>query len=930
MSSAHSAFSRKKLSWILVLVGAGFVAGPYGAAAGPAGEPGLGARARAVAAEGPTASAAAVQAEADTVALREWLVLGPFPVPLPAFHDQEGKRYGPGELLEANTLDRARLWPAAGDRVDAPAGGSLVWTRTAADAEGRIVLGAGGGAEGVEGGVPDVAYLAAYLEAGRFVKAKLSLRGAHPVRVFLDDRQVAIRKAGGNESETTAELALTPGKHLLLVKAVRDPSSGAAWSLSGVLTHGAGVQAVAAAGGDSGGARKASIGSINGTVPLRATTQPERTVRITDLLDIEAVSGVQLSPDGEYIAVQYRRPEVPAQNQETWVEVLRVSDGRPVRTFRGNNPVSSFAWAPTGRAFSYVTRQGGKATLWVGALDVDSVRPVVREVERMGGYRWMPDGRSVVYSVTEPGPRDDRGVKRMRDLQDRWAGARDVASLYQTFVASGLTRRLTAGGESTSLLDVSPDGQRLLFTRSRFSTQRPYSEWELWELSLATLEPKLLASGSFGGSATYAPDGERVLVLAGPSAFGGIGAAVPEGVIPNEYDTQAYLLDRATGQARSITRDFDPAVLQAVWSPADGSLYLLAQEGARVGLFRWDPRRETFTRIETGVEAAGGLSIARNGRRLALIGSSANRPPRVLTVELAGRGAPVARTLVEPGKSEYARVVHSRVEDWDFTTSKGVRVTGRLHFPPDFDPSKKYPMIVHYYGGTTPVGRSFGGRYPVDMWAGLGYVVYVPEPSGAIGFGQEFSARHVNNWGITVADEIIEGVESVLAAHPFIDRGRVGCIGASYGGFMTMLLVTRTDLFAACVSHAGISSISSYWGQGWWGYSYSAIATAESFPWNRPDIYVEQSPLFHADRINTPLLLLHGSADTNVPPGESEQMYTALKLLGKEVEFIKVDGEDHHILQYPKRTLWMETIVAWFDRYLKGEPEYWEHLYGGK
>src|SRR5690606_23018690 len=168
----------------------------------------------------------------------------------------------------------------------------------------------------------------------------------------------------------------------------------------------------------------------------------------------------------------------------------------------------------------------------------------LREVERMGGYRWMPDGRSVVYTVTEPGPRDDRGVKRMRGLQDRWAGSRDVASLHQTFVASGVTRRLTAGAESTALQDVSPDGERLLFTRGRFSMERPYSEWELWELSLATLEPTMLASGGFGGGASYAPDGDRVLVLAGPSAFGGAGAAVPEGVIPNDYDTQAYLLDR--------------------------------------------------------------------------------------------------------------------------------------------------------------------------------------------------------------------------------------------------------------------------------------------------------------------------------------------------------------------------------------------------
>ena len=223
--------------------------------------------------------------------------------------------------------------------------------------------------------------------------------------------------------------------------------------------------------------------------------------------------------------------------------------------------------------------------------------------------------------------------------------------------------------------------------------------------------------------------------------------------------------------------------------------------------------------------------------------------------------------------------------------------------------------------------RDFGGRYPKNLYAAQGYVVYVLQPSGATGFGQEFSALHVNDWGIIVADEIIDGAKKFLAAHPFIDEKRVGCIGASFGGFMTMLLQTRTDMFAAAIAHAGISSISSYWGEGYWGYLYSAVATANSFPWNRKDIYIDQSPLFHADKIKTPLLLLHGSVDTNVPPGESRQLYAALKLLGREVELIEVEGQNHHILTYNKRIKWTKSIIAWFDKWLKDQPQWWEDLY---
>jgi dipeptidyl aminopeptidase/acylaminoacyl peptidase len=134
-------------------------------------------------------------------------------------------------------------------------------------------------------------------------------------------------------------------------------------------------------------------------------------------------------------------------------------------------------------------------------------------------------------------------------------------------------------------------------------------------------------------------------------------------------------------------------------------------------------------------------------------------------------------------------------------------------------------------------------------------------------------------------------------------------------------------MFKAAIAHAGISSISSYWGEGYWGYAYSALATANSYPWNRKDIYINQSALFNADKITTPLLLLHGSADTNVPPGESTQLFTALKILGREVEYIQILDQDHHILTYNKRILWTKTIMAWFDRWLKGEHEWWYDLY---
>ena len=269
-------------------------------------------------------------------------------------------------------------------------------------------------------------------------------------------------------------------------------------------------------------------------------------------------------------------------------------------------------------------------------------------------------------------------------------------------------------------------------------------------------------------------------------------------------------------------------------------------------------------------------------------------------------------------------------EDWNFTNSKGDTVYGRLYLPKDFDATKQYPMIVYYYGGCSPVSRYFESPYAPQYWNSLGYVAYILQPSGATGFGQEWASRHVNTAGCGPAEDIIEGTKKICESHPFINPKKIGCMGASYGGFMTQYLQTQTDIFAAAVSHAGIANHTSYWGEGYWGYNYSEVSMANSYPWSHRQLYVDQSPLFNADKIHTPLLLLHGNADTNVPLVESLQMFTALKLLGREVALVEVEGENHHILDYSKKEKWLATQMAWFARWLKDDPTWWDALYPKK
>jgi dipeptidyl aminopeptidase/acylaminoacyl peptidase len=365
------------------------------------------------------------------------------------------------------------------------------------------------------------------------------------------------------------------------------------------------------------------------------------------------------------------------------------------------------------------------------------------------------------------------------------------------------------------------------------------------------------------------------------------------------------------------------------WSKADGQIYFSATDGCNVSLFRLNPTTKKCEKFELPVTYLQGYSIALQQKNPAVVffGQTGERSREMFIASLNSTN-PKCKPIGEISFDElYKDVAIGTCHDWKFLSSRGDSINGFYFLPPNFDANKKYPLIVYYYGGCTPTTKALEFQYPLQVLAGQGYVVYVCEPSGAIGFGQEFAARHVNTWGKESGDDIIEGTKQFLKEHPFVNPDKVGCMGASYGGFMTQYLQTRTDIFAAAISHAGISNIASYWGGGYWGYTYGEIAQYGSYPWNNPDLYIKQSPLFNADKINTPILLLHGTVDTNVPTNESQQLFTALRILGKPVSYIQIDGENHVITNYNKRLAWQNAIFAWFAHWLKDQPEWWTELY---
>lgn len=842
--------------------------------------------------------------QASEIPIRDWLFSGTVGVQMPAFSETEnleGKTFNEESLFRFPSMEKDKLIPKEGISVAWSSQQSFLWKKMSANENGWIEWQAS--PKESEGAL---AYFASYLKTDRWGKINIEVQSRQRFEVFIGDKlaggKYTVEKAEKDPGKWSKEIAFEKGNHLILVKTFISENDEASGGFSAKL--------------------KPRDYYLDEAIEIGLN--PARTKTIYDVMEGLKSRGVSLSFDGKYYAVSFSQA-LPGDKSESWTEIRNAENNQLVKTFR-HSSAAGFQWGPDGNSYVYRTSGDNKATIWMASVDKPEPKIVLNQVENLGLIRWSPNGEFLVYSVREQPTAKTGDLKLVEGMEDRLPGFRSRNFLYTVNLKTGLKERLTHGYISTSLQDISPDGKYLLFAQSRPNyTESPFSLQNMYLMNIETrVVDTLWTDNKWGGRCSFSPDGKFLLISAGPSLFGGIGENVPEGKLPNHFDTQLYIYELSTGKTDPITRDFNPSVLSSYWNSMDNQIYITSADKDCQKIYQYNLKTKKFRLLETGIENISSVDFA-GGKPVAVCtGNNTTSPPVSILLNLKDLKT---RLLVDAEKDTYGNVKFGKTKDWDFVSGAGVQITGRVYYPPDFDATKKYPVLVYYYGGTTPVNRSFAGRYPFNSYAGDGYLVYVLQPSGAIGYGQAFSAEHVNNWGITVADEIIEGTKLFLKDHSYADASRVGCMGASYGGFMTMLLMTRTDIFAASISHAGISSISSYWGEGYWGYSYSAGASRDSYPWNNRSLYVDQSPLFSADKVVTPMLLLHGASDTNVPLGESIQMFTALKILGKPVEMIEVKGEDHHILTVSKRYAWHNTIMAWFDKWLKGEGEWWDEMY---
>ncbi len=809
--------------------------------------------------------------------------------------DLNGNKYNDDALLGEEVLDKASL-----EGVSPEAAGE--WLLPAPSAPGVAP-----------------AYFRVYhfrVASSAFAKAKIRVKCPQKSKLFIGNNEVYTKYTAEDSFENAgtlqADLSLETRSYDIYVKTLVGKD--------GAVPEGVRVEVETEKGVEKSGLRFLQNGE-------------KRSLNLADYNEGRRIADTAISPNGKYVMAKYSGSN-PDGSRLWGFEVVDLKNNNVVYAASGYPA----AWMPAGGARVYwASVVLGRKTFYEHDLETQKIRVLASDLpDANNEYIWLPDESGFIVRRTEKYAAPTDQWTRVENLADRRPGYRDRSYLYLYKFEDKVMTRITAGHHTCDLNDISPDGKRILVTTGDVDyTQPEYRTCNLYEIDLTDGKvDKIFDKEPFGSSCVYSPDGNRILILAPANFKNNLGSVLGEGGYPNSFDRQLYIMDTVTREIEPVSKNFDPAITSAEFG-GDGRVYLLAEDRDYKHAFIYDPDTKTFEPVKAL------NNIIDNIYKISVCTRAQDFVP-VITAHgggVANTGKGVAADLsngnvnvfFEADKPLDSYIEMGTTQDWNFVSkvpeSAGDTIYGYYCLPPKFDPAKKYPMIVYYYGGTSPSTRGFNPHYPFLLWASHGYVVYVLNPSGTTGFGQKFSARHVNAWGRITADEIIQGVKQFCDEHPYVDSKKIGCIGASYGGFMTMYLQTRTDIFAAAVSHAGISNIASYWGGGYWGAEYNAIAAANSFPWNNRELFFEQSPLFSAQKINTPILFCHGQKDTNVPPHESHQMFAALRLLGKPTDLITFKDEDHGIVDYARRVQWGKSHMAWFDRYLKDDPDWWFELW---
>lgn len=682
--------------------------------------------------------------------------------------------------------------------------------------------------------------------------------------------------------------------------------------------------------------------------------QEKQLATLEQSVSLKTIRSPKISPDGHFVAYAVR--EVNWKNNEyvTQLWLVNTSKGKSFQLTRGKKSAGNAEWSPdshwlaftTEREFSAVEppppaakkeeskdakkeESGGDGKpadkqIWVISPEGGEAWQVTKSETDVDDFHWSKDCKSILYSANPPESKASKDRKEKysdydvieKDFRQDQLWLVDVTAATKDFLPVAAKQLTSDSSLNINTFAWSPDGTRVAFSATQNPLLAYNGEEDIYLLDLAhgNTVSKLVALSGPDSSPMFSPDGKQLAFytsLAQPFYYYANGhiAAV---------DIAAVLAKTATTPAdvRDLTPKFDEDVLAIDWTP-DG-IHFGAQQKTANHLYRLSPSSLDIQRVTSPDDLLlEEVSLTPDGKALAYIAED----PTHMTELFVSAAKPFAPKKLTDLTAQVKDWKLGTVEVISWKSQDGATIEGVLHKPADFDPTRKYPLLVHIHGG--PTGTSFPTlspdeyAYPLQTFLSKGALVLEPNYRGSAGYGADFRALNVRNLGVGDMWDVMSGVDSLIAKG-IVDPTRMGSMGWSEGGYISAFLTTHTDRFKAISVGAGISDWTTY-------YANTDITPftpqyLHATPWDDPEVYAKTSPITTIKQARTPTLIQQGSNDKRVPVPNSFELYHGLLDQHVPVRLILYTGFGHGVNKPKSRLALQQANLDWFNFYIWNEP----------
>ncbi len=692
--------------------------------------------------------------------------------------------------------------------------------------------------------------------------------------------------------------------------------------------------------------KKLSLGLVLALAVQAAAAEAaaKRPISHEDVWLMKRVGAPALSPDGRWVAVPVSQPDYDenAKSSDLWLVPTDASAPPRQLTFTAGAE-SGPVWSPDSRRIAFAAKREGQEETQIFVLDVAGGGEARRVTDVSTGAsrpEWRPDGQAILFaSMVYPGAKDDAENRaRVEERKtrkynaraydtfpirhwDRWLDERrptlmlqpleDGAPAVDLLAGTELARGRGFGGDlgnEGETLDAawSPDGSAIVFsaTTERDQAARTDVRQSLFVIPAGGGEPRRLTGREASYSnPQFAPDGSALYAMSVPDTR----------FVYN--DARLVRFDWGNPSPRPVAFDFHRPLEAFQVAPGGDRIYLLAGDEGHDRLFvvaaAGGEVRE-LGRLEAGSLAAPAVEGAENAPVLVANWGSAVSPAEVHRLDPA-TGARTALTAFNAGR--VAGIDWQPIQEFWFTSRRGRRIHNMIALPPDFDPSRKYPLFVLIHGGPHLMYKDeFFIRWNYHLLARPGYVVLMTNYSGSTGFGEAFAQAIQGDPLEGPANEINQAADEAIRRYPFIDASRQAAGGASYGGHLTNWLAVSTTRYRALVSHAGLYDLKTQWTTS--DIAYSRERNLGGPAWEDRPVWRRQSPFWHSAKLGTPILLTFGEKDFRVPYNNGLEFWTVLQRQQVESRLVIFPDENHWILKGENSRYFYEEVHGWLAKHL--------------